>query len=474
MLPPRSPSSLVVTSYPQYSRQIIKHYLPSAGRVTGAPIPRIRTHHQQKRHVTGEHRHDQAPAALDCRIPPSVGPAAPGRGKAAPMTAAPDVGELPAGEGTGANGLEVVGLSAAALSAVAAAVEASVADNTRMAYTSDWTRFQSWCAAEGQLSLPADPLVVAAYLVAASSVLKADGTFAYAPATVTRWCSSINNRHNAAGFDAPGRSEVVRRTLAGIRKTRATPPRRVRPLRLVDVHTIVTALRDKADSPQAPFAAKVFERRNSAVLLLLLFGALRSDELTRLQIGDVTQETQSLHLAIRRSKTDQQATGQVRGLPWRANHWICPLCAHTRWREVIDAADTDGHPGVLRLLRGSAPFTGHVCQPDLRPAADPQRPLIRALTPAGRVTDQVLTGTGMYRMIRTTAAAAGFPDHIVIQLGAHSPRAGMVTGALEAGAHPLEIIRHTGHSSVTAMDPYYRDTPLVGSAITRLDLPATP
>jgi len=369
----------------------------------------------------------------------------------AQVTATSEFGELPAGEGTNGVTLEPVGLSAAAMSAVAAAVDASVADNTRTAYTSDWARFQSWCTAEGHGSLPADPLVVAAYLVAAAAVLKPDGSFAYAPATVTRWCSSINNRHTAAGFEAPGRSEVVRRTLAGIRKTRATPARRVRPLRLADVHPIVTALREKAASPHAPFAMKVFERRNSAVLLLLLFGALRSDELTRLQIGDVTQEPQSLHVAIRRSKTDQQAAGQVRGLPWRSNHRICPLCAHVRWREVIDAADAD-----------------------LPPATDKHRPLIRALTPAGRVTDQVLTGTGMYRMIRTTATAAGFPDHILAQLGAHSPRAGMVTGALEAGAHPLEVIRHTGHRSVTAMDPYYRDTPLVGSAITRLDLPATP
>ncbi len=388
------------------------------------------------------------------------------------MTAVPEVG-LPAGE-SAAVLLEPVGLSAAARSAVAAAVEASVADNTRTAYTSDWARFHSRCTAEGHQALPADPLVVAAYLVASAAIVKPDGGFGYAPATLTRWASSINNRHTAAGFDAPGRSEVVRRTLAGIRKTRATPPRRVRPLRLVDVHTIVTALRDKADSPQAPFAAKTFERRNSAVLLLLLFGALRSDELTRLQIGDVTQESQSLHLAIRRSKTDQQAAGQVRGLPWRSNHQICPLCAYVRWREIVDAADTGGHPAVLRSLRSAAPFAGHVCAAELATPSDPHRPLIRALTPAGRVTDQVLTGTGMYRMIRTTAKAAGFPAHIVAQLGAHSPRAGMVTGALEAGAHPLEVIRHTGHRSVTAMDPYYRDTPLVGSAITRLDLPPAP
>ena len=367
-----------------------------------------------------------------------------------------------------------IGLSATALSAVAAAVEASVADNTRTAYTSDWARFESWCVAEGYAVLPADPLIVAGYLVAAAAIVKPDGEFGFASSTLTRWSSSINNRHTAAGHVAPGKSEVVRRTLAGIRKIRATPPRRVRPLRLVDVHTIVTALRDKATAPQAPFAAKVFERRNSAVLLLLIFGALRSDELTRLQLGDITQEPQSLHLLIRRSKTDQQATGQVRGLPWRSNHQICPLCAYVRWRHVVDAADTDGHPGVLRLLRSAGPFIGHVCEPDLPAPADPVRPLIRALTPAGRVTDQMLSGTGMLRMIRTTATAAGFPAHLVAQFGAHSPRAGMVTGALEAGAHPLEVIRHTGHRSVTAMDPYYRDTPLVGSAITRLDLPPAP
>ena len=202
--------------------------------------------------------------------------------------------------------------------------------------------------------LPADPLIVAGYLVAAAAVVKPDGTFGFAPSTLTRWSSAINNRHTAAGRPAPGKSEVVRRTLAGIRKTRATPSRRVRPLRLVDVHTILTALRDKAAAPQAPFAAKVFERRNSAVLLLLIFGVLRSDELTRLQLGDITQEPQSLHLMIRRSKTDQQAAGQVRGLPRRSNHQICPLCAYVRWRHVVDAVDavdTDGHPGVLRLLR---------------------------------------------------------------------------------------------------------------------------
>jgi len=65
------------------------------------------------------------------------------------------------------------------MSAVAAAVDASVADNTRTAYTSDWARFHAWwCTAEGHPAVPADPLVVAAYLAAAAAVLKPDGSFA--------------------------------------------------------------------------------------------------------------------------------------------------------------------------------------------------------------------------------------------------------------------------------------------------------
>jgi len=64
------------------------------------------------------------------------------------VTAAPEVGEVPVGESDD-GALEAGRLSTAALSAVAA-VDASVADNTRTAYTSDWARFEAWCTAEGR------------------------------------------------------------------------------------------------------------------------------------------------------------------------------------------------------------------------------------------------------------------------------------------------------------------------------------
>ena len=45
----------------------------------------------------------------------------------------------------------------------------------------------------------------------------------YRPATLTQWVSSINQVHAAADLDPPGRSELVRRALAGIRRIRGGP-----------------------------------------------------------------------------------------------------------------------------------------------------------------------------------------------------------------------------------------------------------
>ena len=68
----------------------------------------------------------------------------------------------------------------------------------------------------------------------------------YTPATVSRWVSSINQFHSAAGLDAPGRTEVVRRALSGIRRIRATPPVRRSPLLLADIRTLLTTLTQEA------------------------------------------------------------------------------------------------------------------------------------------------------------------------------------------------------------------------------------
>ncbi|HEY4991568.1 MAG TPA: hypothetical protein VII33_05730, partial [Nakamurella sp.] len=143
-----------------------------------------------------------------------------------------------------------------ALSGVWAAVDASTAANTKKAYRSDWARFTTWAGERGFPALPAPALVVAHYLTAAAAEQTGVGRWRYTPATLSRWVSSINQFHTAAGLDPPGRSEIVRRALSGVRRIRATPPRRRNPLLLADIRTLLTSITESAADWPAGVAAR--------------------------------------------------------------------------------------------------------------------------------------------------------------------------------------------------------------------------
>ena len=86
-------------------------------------------------------------------------------------------------------------------------VDASLAPASRRAYRADWDRFTGWATEQGYPVLPAPAAVVAAYVTAAAAQQHPNGSFVYAPATVTRWVSSINQVHTAAGLEGrAGRS----------------------------------------------------------------------------------------------------------------------------------------------------------------------------------------------------------------------------------------------------------------------------
>jgi hypothetical protein len=171
-----------------------------------------------------------------------------------------------------------------AMADVLAAVDASTAVNTKKAYRSDWARFTAWTSERGFVPLPAPPLVVAHYLTEAAAAQTSVGKWRYTPATLTRWVSSINQFHTAAGLDAPGRAEVVRRALSGVRRIRALPPLRRSPLLLADIITLITTIGEST----ADWPAGVAARRDAALLLMGFAGAHRRSELVALTLGDVT------------------------------------------------------------------------------------------------------------------------------------------------------------------------------------------
>ena len=370
------------------------------------------------------------------------------------------------------------------------AVQASLADASKTAYRSDWARFTGWAAEAGYPVLPAPPAVVAAYVTGAAAQQRPDGAFAYAPATLTRWVSSINQLHTAAGLEAPGRSELVRRALSGIRRIRATPPSRRAPLLLADIRGLVDWLALVAGGWPAGVAA----RRDACVLLVGFAGAFRRSELAALTLADVTgHRTDGLHIRLRSSKTDQEAHGRVVAVPYGRDPVTCPPCAWTRWRELLHAADTAPPEGrrraVMRVLRrqatpdppsdgGSAPDDGepqtrlHVCRTTRLPEpGDPSRPLLRTVHRTGTVGEGPVTGHAIREIIRRRAEEAGYTPAQIQRLGGHSLRAGFVTEAFRQGADAHAIMRQTGHRSHAVLETYAREhAPLVGNAVTKLGL----
>ncbi|MEW1883148.1 hypothetical protein AB0O58_26035 [Rhodococcus sp. NPDC080181] len=228
---------------------------------------------------------------------------------------------------------------------VAARIEQSMASSrstgTRRAYASAWRRFETWCAATGYTSLPAHPATVAAYLVAAADTLTVDGTRAYAAATFGKWVAAIADRHRATRHDNPGGHEMVRATLASIRRDYASAGERPRnpraPLLTSDITTIV----DHARLSVTGWASEVLKRRDTALLLMGYTGAFRRSELVALECGGVRRDRlDGAHVRIRASKTDQDGVGAFKALPFTGRHESCPVCAWVRWLQVVAASST--------------------------------------------------------------------------------------------------------------------------------------
>ncbi len=177
---------------------------------------------------------------------------------------------------------------------VAARIERSMAASrsagTRRAYTSAWQRFETWCTVVGHISLPAHPAVVAAYLVDAADTIAADGTRTYAPATLGKWVAAIADHHRSTGTESPCGHEVVRATLAGIRRDYAAAGDRPRTPRAPLVTADIGVLVDHARRSVTGWASEVLERRDTALLLMGNTGAFRRSELVDLECRDVRRD----------------------------------------------------------------------------------------------------------------------------------------------------------------------------------------
>jgi site-specific recombinase XerD len=342
---------------------------------------------------------------------------------------------------------------------------ASQSPNTLRAYRSDFLAWSAWCVAEGRRALPADPLDLAVYLAKAADSRRADGRWAFAPATLERRAAAVAAVHAMNGLPSPTRADVVRLTLRGIRRDRHTTPKRKRPILL----ETLDAMLDPADDDAWP--APITRLRDRLLLIVGFAGALRRSELAAVETSAVRRERDPgtgaplLLITLGVTKTDQTGVhGHEIVLPRARRPELCAVCAYLDWTTVL-AAHRDGAD-----LRTLSPVAGtvHRCSDEQAPAETLHGPLFPPITRHGHLGKRSMTDRAVANLVKRYAVRAGLdPTHF----SGHSLRAGFATQAALGGASDREIMRQGRWVNAGTVHRYIRTAnPLDDNAVTKLGL----
>ncbi|MCJ2140050.1 site-specific integrase [Methylobacterium sp. E-066] len=297
-------------------------------------------------------------------------------------------------------------VEAAAL--VRAYQQASKADATVRAYTSDAKVFQAWCARYGFRSLPATTGAVAAFLVAEAEAGRS-------ASTIGRRLAAISYAHKLAKAPDPTEDEDVRATMKGVRRRIGTAPNQ-KAAATVDVLQMLLAR-----TPDT-----LTGKRDRALLALGFAGAFRRSELVALDVKDLREDPEGLRVTVRRSKVDQEGRGFEKAIP--TGRYIQPVRLVREW---LDAAGITEGP-VFRPVSRS----GRV------------RKCANVTKIAPRLTDRSVAN-----ILQAYCTAAGLDAST---FGAHSLRAGYITTAAERGADLARIMDQSGHRDPRTVVGYIR------------------
>lgn len=284
--------------------------------------------------------------------------------------------------------------------AVKAFYRAAKSANTLLAYRKAMAAFVTWGSASGFATMPAAPETVAAYLAE-----RVQGGAKAASLSVI--LSAIRHYHAERGFPSPTEAEGVKTVIRGIRRTIGTAQVQKQP-----------ATAERLSAMLAHVPADMSGKRDRALILIGMAGALRRSELVALDIGDLAFSDNGVDVTLRASKTDQEGAGQVVAIPNGTS--LKPVAALRDW---IEAA------GVV------------------------SGPLFRSVNKSGAVAAERLTGRSVASIVKSYAEKAGLDS---AAFSGHSLRAGFVTSAADRGADINRIMDQTRHTDPRTVRKYIR------------------
>lgn len=278
-------------------------------------------------------------------------------------------------------------------------IRESLSANTRRGYASDLAQFRAWGG-----SIPADPATIANFI--------ADLSVTHKVASINRMLAALGKAHRTGGHTDPTKAELVKATMAGIRRTLGSAQRQAQPVLRDDLFVMLDRLGDRSK-----------DMRDRALLLLGFATAMRRSELVALDVEDIEITAQGMMVTVRRSKTDQEGRGrQIAVPPGRTRH--CAIRALADWL------------AFAKIESGA---------------------IFRSVDKHGNILPHRVTGEAVNHVIKARLSAAGYD---AARFSGHSLRAGFVTVAAMAGAPSHKIREATGHRSEASLTRYIRQVEL--------------
>lgn len=278
--------------------------------------------------------------------------------------------------------------------------KASRSANTLKAYKHAMQAFILWGQGKGVATLPAEPGTVAAYMTARMK----GGAKA---ASLSVFLAAIRHYHHENGYTSPSEADGVQNVMRGIRRTIGTAPNKKQP-----------ATAERVAAMLAHMPHDMTGKRDRALILLGMAGAMRRSELVGLNVEDLAETTSGIDVSIRKSKTDQEGQGHLIAIPHGES--LKPVKAVREWLEL--AGITSG-------------------------------PLFRPVNKSGRVSSERLSDRSVANIVKAYASKAGMT---VADFSGHSLRAGFVTSAADRGADINRIMDQTRHTDPRTVRGYIR------------------
>ena len=276
-------------------------------------------------------------------------------------------------------------------------IHGAYAPNTIRAYRADMHEFIEYCGQAMANALPAESLTISSFLM--STV-----TQGIKNSTVRRKAASISAVHRLMNYTDPTKHPEVRITLRKISRQLGNRSNQAYPVTRVLLEKLLNVCKEDMRGI-----------RNRVLLLLAYDSMRRRSELISLQIEDINWlPNKTCCILLRRSKTDQQATGK----------WI-HLTSETT--------------AALKLwLEKSQLSEGHI---------------LRGITPAGNITNAICESR-IPRIYKSLAKRAGLSEEVISGISGHSMRVGAAQDLLSLGASLPQIMTKGGWSKTDTVMRY--------------------